>query len=104
MRESEIERYLVKRVKEHGGEARKIRYIGRRHATDRMVIFPWGRVYFIELKAPDKTPRAGQEREHQRLRDMGFQVFTLDTKEKVDTFISFSYRPGHNKQTVGDGA
>ncbi|MBA4315591.1 MAG: hypothetical protein C0422_09750 [Alcaligenaceae bacterium] len=40
MRESQIEKYLVKRVKELGGEVRKVQWIGRRGAPDRLVMLP----------------------------------------------------------------
>lgn len=40
MRESQIEKYLVKRVKELGGEVRKVQWIGRRAAPDRLVMLP----------------------------------------------------------------
>lgn len=40
MRESQIEKYLVKRVKELGGEVRKVQWVGRRSAPDRLVMLP----------------------------------------------------------------
>ena len=40
MRESQIEKHLVKRVKELGGEVRKVQWIGRRGAPDRLVMLP----------------------------------------------------------------
>ena len=40
MRESEIETYLVNRVKAMGGEVRKVKWIGRRGAPDRIVMLP----------------------------------------------------------------
>lgn len=40
MRESEIEKYLVERVKALGGEVRKVRWIGRNGAPDRLVMLP----------------------------------------------------------------
>lgn len=40
MRESEIEKYLVQRVKALGGEVRKVAWIGRRGAPDRLVMLP----------------------------------------------------------------
>lgn len=38
MRESDIEKYLVKRVKALGGEIRKVAWIGREGAPDRLVM------------------------------------------------------------------
>ena len=40
MRESEIEKYLVKQVKAAGGEVRKVKWIGRRGAPDRLAMLP----------------------------------------------------------------
>ena len=40
IRERDIERHLVKRVKELGGEVRKVQWIGRRGAPDRLVMLP----------------------------------------------------------------
>ena len=86
MRESEIERYFIKRVKSIGGETRKIKWIGRSHAPDRLVIFEG--VRFVELKRPGKSPRAGQLREHARLLKRGVRVFVISTIQEVDEFIN----------------
>lgn len=92
MRESVVEKYLVQRVEAIGGEVRKVSWIGRRHAPDRVVMLKWaenGRTTkWVELKAPGKKPRPGQEREHQRMRDAGQDVHVLDTIEAVDKFIA----------------
>ncbi len=40
MRESDVEDYLVKRVKAMGGEVRKVQWIGRNSAPDRLVMLP----------------------------------------------------------------
>lgn len=86
MRESDIERYLVKRVKARGGEVRKLRWIGRRGAPDRLVLMP-KRTLWIELKAPGERPTAGQLREHARMRRMGQQVEVIDSLEGVEVLI-----------------
>jgi hypothetical protein len=41
-------------------------------------------IQFAELKAPGKKPTPLQEREHARLRAMGFTVHVIDSKEGVD--------------------
>lgn len=38
--EAKIEAYLVKQVKALGGEVRKVKWIGRRGAPDRLVMLP----------------------------------------------------------------
>ncbi|QII84231.1 VRR-NUC domain-containing protein [Bordetella hinzii] len=40
MRESQVENYLVEQVKMLGGEVRKVRWIGRNGAPDRLVMLP----------------------------------------------------------------
>ncbi len=95
MRESEIEKYLVKRVKELGGEVRKVKWIGRNGAPDRLVMLS-GRDRFgdafgtiwVELKATGETPKAHQLREHKRMREMGQRVVVIDSLEGVDALLS----------------
>lgn len=87
MRESEVEAHLVKRVKEAGGMAYKFVSPGRRNVPDRMVVFPGGRVFFVELKAPRKELRSGQARERSRLESLGCTVEVARTKEQVDDLI-----------------
>lgn len=88
MRESKVERYFDKKAKEHGGETRKIKYINRHGATDRILLFDEAEFYWVELKAPKKKAAAHQKREHKRLRDRGHAVLVLDTIEKVDKFFT----------------
>lgn len=88
MRESEIERYFVKRVKEAGGLQRKFVSPGHRGVPDRIVVY-WRCVHFVELKAPGKKLRPDQQREHTKLSEAGADVWALDTKESVDAFIEW---------------
>lgn len=86
MRERAVESYLCRRVKRAGGEVRKLAWLGRRHAPDRVVLWP-GRHDLVELKRPGEKPRLGQRREHLRLMRYGFAVFVLDTKDAVDRYL-----------------
>lgn len=105
MRESTIEKYLVKRVKELGGEVRKVAWVGRQGAPDRLVMLPrwlgpkWingvGCAIWIELKNPEtiKTFPANaheraQKREHERMRKLGQRVEVIGTIEQVDALLS----------------
>lgn len=87
MRERDIEKYLVKRVKEYGGECRKVRWIGRRGAPDRVVMTPFSTI-FVELKAPGVKPEAYQIREHERMRAMGQTVVVIDSIEGVEELLA----------------
>jgi len=96
LRESDIEKYLVKRVKELGGEVRKVQWIGRSGAPDRLVMLPpRGPVYsimdtaiWIELKAPGKKAEPHQAREHARMHKMGQRVEVVDSFARVDEVLS----------------
>lgn len=96
MRESEIENYLVERVKQLGGEVRKVKWIGRRGAPDRLVMLPtkypeWmqqkGNAIWVELKAPGEKPKPHQAREHERMRAMGQRVVVIDSVEGVEELL-----------------
>jgi hypothetical protein len=86
--ESIVETYLVNRVEETGGESRKLKWLCRRHAPDRWVMWQFPRCAFIEVKALGEKPTPGQMREHERLRARGYKVYVVDTKEKVDAVIT----------------
>ena len=96
MRERDIERYLVKRVKELGGEVRKVQWIGRRGAPDRLVMLPFAkagytpnqhRTIFVELKAPGVKPEPHQLREHERMCKVGQRVVVIDSIEGVEDLL-----------------
>ncbi len=81
IRESTVEKNLVKKVKAAGGTAYKFTSPGRKAVPDRLVLLPGGRVVFVECKAPGEQPRTDQVREHNRLRALGFKVVVLDSKD-----------------------
>lgn len=85
MRESDIHKHLVKQVKSLGGEVRRVKWIGRSHAPDVLVMLPHqARHFYVEEKRPDAEARDGQLREHERMRKAGCIVLVLDTIEKID--------------------
>ena len=94
MRESIIEKHLVRRVKELGGEVRKVKWIGRRGAPDRLVMLP-PHAYiddahcciWVELKATGIKPEPHQLREHKRMRKMGQRVVVIDSIEGVEELL-----------------
>ena len=104
MRESTIEAHLVKRVKELGGECRKVQWVGRRGAPDRVVMLPVfgpatrldqpprvvrsGCTIWVELKAPGVKPESYQLREHERMRRMGQRVVVIDSIESVEELLA----------------
>lgn len=88
MRERDIERYLDAQVRRIGGTTRKIRFVGRRGAPDRVVMLPGGRLVWVELKRPGEKPEAHQLREHARLAALGQVVAVIDSYAGVESFIN----------------
>lgn len=88
MKESDIERADRHQVEEEeGGLLLKFISPGRNHVPDRLLLRPIPPEhreivarYFrlIEYKRPGEKPRPGQLREHERLREMGYQVDVID--------------------------
>ncbi|SDH41630.1 VRR-NUC domain-containing protein [Propionivibrio dicarboxylicus] len=103
VRESDVEKYLVRQVKALGGEVRKVKWIGRDGAPDRLVMLPVLECYdrfivrgpiWVELKRPGgkaKFPSDARERrqarEHERMRKMGQRVEVIDSFEGVDEVL-----------------
>lgn len=94
MRESKIEAYLVERVQALGGEVRKVQWIGRRGAPDRVVMLRRDdgdmrpETIWVELKAPGEKPKPHQQREHDRMQAMGQWVEVIDSLEGVDDLLA----------------
>ena len=85
-KEAVVEKYLKTQVERAGGEVRKLAFIGRQGAPDRVVIFP-GLLVFVELKSAVGKLRPAQEREHERLKLMGQHVVTIREDWEVDFFL-----------------
>lgn len=84
--EKDIEQYLVKQSTDMGALVRKVQWVGHNHCPDRLIMTNAISVW-VEVKAPGKAPRPGQEREHQRMRRVSQKVITIDSKDGVDQFI-----------------
>ena len=88
-RESSVERYLEKRVKERGGLCLKFPADYARGIPDRLILMPGGIALFVELKRPGggRLSASQQVRIHQ-LRKLGCRVEIADCKEAVDRIVS----------------
>lgn len=96
-REATIEQHLERRVREEGGETRKVQWLGRSKAPDRRVMLA-GRPGFpcwVELKNPDtirtfpaNAHERGQVREHNRMRKLGEVVHVIGTIEAVEALLA----------------
>lgn len=85
MRESDVEGYFNRKVEGAGGEVRKVKWVNKRGAPDRLAML--NGPHFVELKRPGKKAEPHQAREHERMRKHGLKVYVIDTLEGVDCFI-----------------
>ncbi len=87
MREREIEKYLRKRVLEHGGRCYKF-LSNEAGVPDRIVILD-GHVVFIELKTDDGELSKIQRKQHANIKQAGGDVMVIRSKTGVDCFFSW---------------
>ena len=83
MREKSIEQKLIVAVRAAGGLAPKFVSPGWDGVPDRIVLFPSGRMAFVELKSPGKVVRPLQMRRKRQLENLGFKVFCVDGVEQI---------------------
>ena len=87
MREKTVESKFTSAVKAKGGLAVKFTSPGFNGMPDRLVMFPGGRIAFVEVKAPGETPRPLQRSRHRLLRRMGFKVYVLDSIDQIGGIV-----------------
>ena len=87
MIEQRLEQRLKREVERRGGKALKFVSPGWAGAPDRLVLFPGGRLVFVEMKAPGKKPRPLQIKRMKELEELGFDVEVIDSQEDIDEFI-----------------
>lgn len=83
--EGKVQRYAQDELKKAGFLVRKFMYEGRTAANDLIAVNHI--TVFIECKKPGAEPEPHQAKEHQRLRNHGALVFTVDTVKAVDAMI-----------------
>ncbi len=87
MREKEIEKKLADAVKKSGGICPKFVSPGFNGMPDRIVLLPYGRIGFVEVKATGKNPRPLQMARHGLLRRLGFKVYVLDNMKRIEEIL-----------------
>ncbi len=87
MREKQIERKLVNAVKAASGIAPKFVSPGYDGMPDRLLLFPGGRMAFVEVKALGGRLRLLQTARHRMLRKLGFKVYILDAETDIEKIV-----------------
>ena len=89
MRESKIEKEVCDYARKHHWLVYKFTSPGNRGVPDKIFIRN-GAVFFIEFKAPNKTPSKLQKLIADRIKGEGIAVYTVDSieygKDIIDTY------------------
>ena len=88
MREKSIEAELKKAVTSMGGICAKWVSPGIDGVPDRIILFPGGRIGFVELKAPGQKMRPLQKKRKRQLESLGFLVFCVDGIEQIEEVLN----------------
>ena len=87
MKEKEIELALVSATKKRHGMCLKFVSPGCDGVPDRIVLLPYGKIAFVELKAPGKQMRPLQKKRKSQLEALGFLVFCIDKKDMIEVIL-----------------
>jgi len=87
MLEKYIEKKLIAAVKRIDGIAFKFTAPGINGVPDRLVLLPYGKIAFVEIKAPGRKMRPQQVRRKRQLEELGFSVYCLDGIEQIGGMI-----------------
>lgn len=85
--ESKLEKKLIKAVKSIGGLPLKFVSPGFDGVPDRLILISFGKVAFVEVKAPNEKPRKLQLARIRKIRSLGFKVYVLDDEKQIGGII-----------------
>lgn len=87
--EKDVEKILTKGVETLGGRCYKWVSPNANGVPDRIVLLPKGVVIFVELKDYRGRVSQVQKVQHRTIQSLGFQVYILNSKERVKEFLAF---------------
>ena len=82
-----LEKKLSLKIQDIGGICLKLPAIHVSGIPDRLCLLPRGRVFFAEIKTTKQKVRKLQALWHKKLRDLGFDVYVIDTSEQIESAI-----------------
>ena len=86
--EKHLERRLVSAVRAAGGIAPKFTSPGFDGMPDRLLLFPGGKIAFVEVKQRGKKPTPLQAARHGLLRRLGVKVYVMDDGEQIEKILT----------------
>lgn len=87
--EKDVERFLTKGIEKLGGKCYKWVSPNTNGVPDRICLLPKGMIIFVELKDYRGRISELQKIQHKTIQNLGFQVYVLNSKERVTEFLSF---------------
>lgn len=85
--EKTIEGKLAIRIRQLGGAAFKMTSHTHTGLPDRLVVMPFGKVYWAELKSPGGKTSARQDLTIFQLQKLGHKVFVIDSFVALNDFL-----------------
>ena len=85
-RERDIERKLKAEVEKKGGVCWKF-ISSVSGVPDRLCLFPFGELVFVELKRHGAKPRPLQMKQIKKIRELGFRVEVIDSEQGIQELI-----------------
>lgn len=86
--ENTVEHYLVARAKACGATVRKLAWVSHHGAPDRVLLFPGGKIMFVECKSDVGKLSRQQRLELDMLSRLGFITAVVSSKEEVDALLA----------------
>lgn len=83
-RESYLENKLGKWVKSKEGLYLKLLTLHISGLPDRICLLPGGIIFFAEIKTTKKKPRKIQQKIINKIKNLGFNVFIVDSSEVIE--------------------
>lgn len=87
MTERDLERLFCQKIHDAGGLAWKFVSPGTRGVPDRLILFPVGKISFVEVKSKKGHLSALQKKRKEQIEALGFSYFLLNSKEQIKTII-----------------
>ena len=90
--EKDLEARLRKEVETMGGKCVKLTSQLHRGLPDRLCLMPYGLTFFVEVKSAGRKPTKLQLAVHRELRELGFQVFVVDSVPSLEKAVALMDR------------
>lgn len=87
MPESYIEGRLREAISARKGLALKLTSLSFTGLPDRLILLPGARIYFVETKGVEKSPRPRQIAVQRQLQQLGFKVWNLWNTHHLNIFL-----------------